>query len=158
MQWPQDELDHIVAGIAKTRQRANLPRRARLRGAHSGFDTVLRQVRDGSVELRLAVYLEAHGPFRGLAVKEDQGVIARVGAKVGSVFAALDQLQTEHALREINRGAKVACPKSNVSELVDRDHVARVPWFAGSFAVKPRSAGPPSSEAQDYLFATLVGS
>jgi hypothetical protein len=125
MEWPHDELNHIAGWIAKTRQRANLPRRARLRGPNGGFNALLRQLRDGSVELRLAVYLEAHGPFRGLAEKEDQRVIAHVGAKVSGLFTPVDQLQAKYTLSEIDCGGKVACPKSNVSEMVDRDHVWR---------------------------------
>src|SRR5450631_2273134 len=122
---PQDELDHVPAGIAKTRQRAHLACRAFFLRANRGFETVPLQFADGGFELRLAVYLEAYGSLRGFAAKEDQRVIAHVRAKVGSLIAPVDQLQAKHAPGKIDRGRKVACPEADVSELVDRDHGLR---------------------------------
>ena len=87
MERPQNEFDHIAVGIAKTRQGAHFPRCARLLGANGSFDAVLRELRDGSLELRPSVYLEADGTFRRFTEKEDQRVIAHVGAKVSDGFA-----------------------------------------------------------------------
>jgi hypothetical protein len=152
----KNEFDHVAAGIAKTRQLAHVPRCACLLGANNGFDAVPRQFGDGSIELRPAMYLEADGTFRGFTEKEDQRVIAHVGAKASGVFTPVDQLQPKNALAEIDGRGKVACPKANVSKLVDRDHA----WHILGLEItgKPRNAGLPAPEGPDFLFASLVGS
>jgi hypothetical protein len=122
MERPQNEFDHIAVGIAKTREGAHVPRCARLLGANGSFDAVLRELRDGSLELRPSVYLEADGTFRRFTEKEDQRVIAHVGAKVSDGFLPVDQLQAKNALGKIGGRGKVACPEANIPELVDRDH------------------------------------
>lgn len=121
---PDHQFDLMPALVAEADELAHLARRGRIGVATRDLVTGLGQRGFRIVEHLRCPDLERHGLIGRIARHVNKGVVAEVGAEARGVVGFFNELQPEHAGREIDGGGQVAGAETDVAKLFDIDHQA----------------------------------